>query len=345
MKVGLVSSAVPLVFGGGRFIVDWLREKLEERGHRVETVFVPSTESPDTVLQQMAAFRLMRLEDHFERVVTFRPPSHVVRHPRKVVWFIHHMRVFYDLWDTEYRGMPDRAPQRALRSAIMRADTAALREAHRVFTNSRVVGDRLRRFNGVESEVLYPPVLRPEIFAAGDHGDEIVCVCRVESHKRQHLLVEAMRHARTPVRLRLCGVGTNPDYVQSLRRAAAEGGTADRVVIEDRWITEEEKAARLERALAAAYVPFDEDSYGYPTIEAAHARRCTVTVSDSGGVTEFVQDGETGLVAAPEPEAVAAAFDRLHADRALARRLGANAAERVSELGIDWDTVVEKLLA
>ncbi len=346
MKVGLVSSAVPLISGGARFIVDWLREKLEERGHQVETVYIPSNDGDlDTVLQQMAAFRMMHLEDYFERVVTFRPPSHVVRHPCKVVWFIHHIRVFYDLWDTPYRPVPDRAPQRALRAAIMRADTAALREACRVFTNSRVVGDRLRRFNGVDSEVLYPPVLRPEIFVAGDHGDEIVCVCRVEGHKRQRLLVEAMRHVRTPVRLRLCGVGTSPDYVQSLRRIAAEGGAADRVIVEDRWITEGEKAARLQHALAAAYVPFDEDSYGYPTIEAAHARRCTVTVSDSGGVTEFVQDGVTGLVAAPEPRAVAAAFDRLHADRTLARRLGANAAERVSELGIDWDTVVEKLLA
>jgi glycosyltransferase involved in cell wall biosynthesis len=345
MKIGLVSSAVPLVNGGGRFIVDWLREKLEERGHRVETVFVPTIDNPDSVLQQMTAFRLMRLEEHFERVVTFRPPAHVVRHPRKVVWFIHHMRYFYDLWDTEHRPFPDLAPHRALRDAIVRADTAALREAHRVFTNSRVVGDRVRRFNGLESEILYPPVLRPELFAAGEHGDEIVCVCRLERHKRQHLLIEAMRHTRTPVRLRLCGVGLDPNYPPFLRRAAEESEAADRITVEDRWITEEEKAARLRHALAAAYVPFDEDSYGYPTIEAAHARRCTVTVSDSGGVPEFVEDGVTGLVAAPEPEAVAAAFDRLHADRALARRLGANAAERVSELGIEWDAVVAKLLA
>jgi glycosyltransferase involved in cell wall biosynthesis len=62
-------------------------------------------------------------------------------------------------------------------------------------------------------------------------------------------------------------------------------------------------------------------------------------------VAEFVEDGVTGLVAAPEPQALAEAFDRLHADRALARRLGANAAERVSALGIEWGTVVEKLLA
>ncbi len=345
MKVGLVSSAVPLVNGGGRFIVDWLREKLEERGHRVETVFVPTVDIADTLIQQMAAFRLMRLEDHFERVVTFRPPAHMVRHPRKVVWFIHHVRYLYDLWDSEHRPFPDLAPHRALRDAVVRADTAALREAHRVFTNSRVVGDRVRRFNGLESEVLYPPVLRPELFAAGEHGDEVVCVCRLERHKRQHLLIEAMGHTRTPVRLRLCGVSLDPNYQSSLRRAAAEGPAADRITVEDRWITEEEKAARLERALASAYVPFDEDSYGYPTIEAAHARRCTVTVSDAGGVAEFVRDGETGLVAAPEPAAVAAAFDRLHADRALARRLGAAAAGRVAALGIDWDTVVEKLLA
>lgn len=345
MRIGLVSSAVPLIDGGGRFIVEWLREKLEERGHRVETVFVPSTENPDTVLQQMTAFRLMRLEHYFERVITFRPPAHVVRHPRKVVWFIHHMRIFYDLWGSEYGAIADHAPQRALRAAIIRADTAALSEAHRVFTNSRAVGERLSRFNGIGSEILYPPVLRPDLFAAGEYGEEIVCICRVEDHKRQRLLVEAMRHVRTDVRLRLCGVGSDPDYGRSLRRIATEAGLAGRVAFQERWITEEEKAARLEHALAAAYVPFDEDSYGYPTLEAAHARRCTVTASDSGGVAEFVQDGETGLVAAPEPQAIAAAFDRLHADRALARRLGANAADRIAALGIEWDTVIAKLLA
>ena len=209
-------------------------------------MFIPSADDPDTVLQQMTAFRLMRLEDHFERVITFRPPAHVVRHSRKVVWFIHHMRVV--LRSLGHRVPADAGPCAAprARAAVMRADTAALREARRVFTNSRVVGDRLRRFNGLESEVLYPPVLRPELFAAGEYGDEIVCVCRVERHKRQHLLMEAMRHVRTPVRLRLCGIGLDADYIQSLRRLAAESGDGDRVVVEDRWITEEEKAARLQ---------------------------------------------------------------------------------------------------
>ena len=345
MKIGLISSAVPLVRGGGRFIVDWLHEKLKERRHQVEIVYIPNTDDTATILQQMAAFRLMKLDDYFDRVITFRPPSHLVSHPVKVAWFIHHVRIFYDLWDSPYRAFPDNAPARALRSAIVKADTAGLQEAHRIFTNSRVVGDRLRRFNGIESEVLYPPVLHPEQFRVGPYGDEIVCVSRLEHHKRQHLLVEAMRHVRSGVRLRLSGTGLSEHYLGELRGAIARHGLDGRVTMENRWISGEEKAAQLEGALAAAYVPLDEDSYGYPTVEAAHARRCTVTVSDAGGVSEFVRDGETGLAVPPEPEALAQAFDRLHVDRALAARLGGAAAGRVAELSIDWDTVVAKLLS
>jgi glycosyltransferase involved in cell wall biosynthesis len=344
MKIGLISSAVPLIQGGGRFIVDWLAEKLRERGHAVEAIFIPSADEPATILQQMAAFRMIGLEA-FERVVTFRPPAHVVSHPRKVVWFIHHIRVFYDLWDTEYRPVPDRPPGRALRAAIMQADTAALREAHRVFTNSAVVGDRLRRFNGIDSEVLYPPLLRPELFRCGPYGEEIVSVCRIEHHKRQHLLIEAMRHVHSGVRLRLCGLSASPPYLAALQAQIAAAGLGGRVVLEPRWITEAEKAALLATALASAYVPLDEDSYGYPTIEAAQAARCTITLADSGGTGEFVRHGLNGLVMAPDPVAIAEAFDTLHADRARAARLGRAAQARLAEMGIDWDGVIARLLS
>ena len=345
MRIGLISTAIPLVRGGGRFIVDWLHEKLLERGHAAEVIYLPYTDEQEHILPQMAAFRMIRLDEHFDRVITFRPPSHVVQHPRKVVWFIHHLRMFYDLWNTVYCPVADNPAGRAMRATVMAADNVALGEAHRVFTNSRVVGNRMRRFNGIGSEVLYPPLLRPELFRSGEYGEEIVSVCRVEHHKRQHLLVEAMAHTCTPVRLRLCGTSSNGPYVDALRDSARRLGVRDRVVIEDRWITEEEKAARLENALASVYAPFDEDSYGYPTLEAAHARRCTVTASDAGGVAEFVLDGATGLVVEPEPAALAEAFDRLHADRGLARRLGDASSERVAQLGIDWDTVTKKLLA
>ncbi len=70
----------------------------------------------------------------------------------------------------------------------------------------RTVSDRLRQFNDIESEVLYPPLQDPERFRSDGYGDEIVCVSRIEHHKRQHLLIEALSHTKTPVKLRLCGV-------------------------------------------------------------------------------------------------------------------------------------------
>jgi glycosyltransferase involved in cell wall biosynthesis len=345
MKVGLVSSAVPLAQGGYRQIVESLADELRKRGHDPEVIYVPTADGHESVLDEMAALRAMRFGEVFDRVITFRPPAHVIQHPRKVAWFIHHLRVFYDLWDSPYRPFPDNAQFRALRDTLVSADTAALISARNVFSNSHVVADRLARYNGVQAEVLYPPVHAPERFRAGDYGDEIVCVSRIEPHKRQHLLVEALGLTKTAVRLRLSGPGNGPDYAASLSATAERLGVQDRLVVDDRWIEEDEKIAILETALAAAYVALDEDCYGYPTLEAAHAKRASVTVSDAGGVLEFVVDGQCGLIAEPEPASLAAAFDRLYADRALARRLGEAAHGRIDDLGVSWDRVVERLLA
>ena len=98
-----------------------------------------------------------------------------------------------------------------------------------------------------------------------------------------------------------------------------------------------------EEALAVYYGPFDED-YGYVTLEGFAADRPVVTLTDSGGPLEFVADGETGLVAAPEPKAIADAFDRLFVDRDLAARLGAAGNALVRAEVPRWPDVVARLL-
>jgi len=97
-------------------------------------------------------------------------------------------------------------------------------------------------------------------------------------------------------------------------------------------------------ALGVYYGPFDED-YGYVTIEGFAARRPVVTLGDSGGPLEFVQDGETGLVAPPDPVAIAGAFDRLYADRVLAARLGASGRALIEREVPSWSEIVARLLA
>jgi glycosyltransferase involved in cell wall biosynthesis len=345
MRIALCSSFVPFVNGGYRNIIEWLEVKLLEAGHQVERVYLPEHDDKDLLFRQMAAFRFVDLSAA-DRLICFRPQSHLVPHPNKVVWFIHHLRPFYDLWDNAtYRGFPDDPKHQGLRDALHAVDSAALREARRVFSNSKIVGDRLARFNDIDSEVLYPPILHPERFVFRGMNDEIVCVCRIEHHKRQHLLVEALQHCRSNVRLRLCGASFDAGYVTALGHMATDQGVADRLTIDSRWITEDEKADLLADCLATAYLPLDEDSYGYPTLEAAHASKPTLTAEDSGGVLEFVVQGINGSVASPDPRSIALEMDRLFDDRNRARQLGQAANARIADLNIDWPHVIERLLA
>jgi glycosyltransferase involved in cell wall biosynthesis len=344
MKIALCSSYIPFVNGGARNIVDWLEPILTTEGHQVERIYLPQLDAPEQLFQQKMAYRWLDLESA-DRIICFRPPAHFIPHPHKILWFIHHIRVFYDLWDSPYRGFPNDAKYRGIRDALHISDSAALGEAKKIFTNSAVVSKRLKHFNQIDSEVLYPPVIEPERFHSKDYNDEVVYICRLEHHKRQHLLIEAMKYTKTPVRLRLCGTSSNLDYLEELTKAIDKFNLSGQVTLDNRWISEEEKVELLSLCLAAVYLPVDEDSYGYPSIEASHSCKAILTTSDAGGVLELIEDGVNGYISDPSPEALAEALDKFYLDRENTKKMGLNARRRLSDLNISWSHVVERLLA
>jgi glycosyltransferase involved in cell wall biosynthesis len=347
MKVILASSTNPFVRGGATLFVDWLEQALKARGHTVDTILVPFSEEPAAILEQLFAFRLIDMTLHGDRLIAIRTPSHLLRHPNKVSWFIHHYRGAYDLWGTRYQSLPNSPEGIAIRDAIVAADNLGLGECRRIFSNSAVVRDRLQRYNSLAAEVLYPPLPEPAIFRPGTYGDYLLLFCRIAHHKRQWLAIEALRHTRTPVKLVIAGP-VDPDsvpYLDQLRVLVSRHGLADRVVIHARWVPDAEKAELFAGALAVIYFPFDEDSYGYPSLEAHTARKAVLTTADSGGTLELIENGRNGFVTPPDPEQIGEAMDRLYADRELARRMGGEGVERMRELGVDWDHVIERLLA
>lgn len=345
MRIALCSSFVPFVNGGGRFIVEWLAEELMKHGHQTEIIWLPFVETPDTMFRQMMAYRMIDLAEKADKLIAFRPPAYVIPHPNKTLWFIHHFRKYYDLWGSAFGEARGDSRSQAFRNRLIAADTAAIGEARQIFTNSRVVSNRLKRFNGLDSEVLYPPIYCPERFTPGNYGDEIVLVCRIEPHKRQELFIEAMRFVKTGVKLRLCGLSHDGKYAAKLQNIAGKHGLKSKITIEHRWISEAEKTAIIKDALAVIYAPVDEDSYGYPTLEGALAEKPVVTTHDAGGTLEFVENGRNGFICDPSPESLAAAFDALWRDREQARRMGRAARERICEMRIDWSHVVESVTA
>jgi glycosyltransferase involved in cell wall biosynthesis len=344
MRVLVASTYVPFIEGGGRMIVRDLVRAVREHGHEVDTVEIPFVSVWDRMLEQMLALRLMDVEDAADILVAIRTPSYLLRHPNKRLWFIHHHRGAYDLWGTPYQDLPSTPEGLGVRDAIIAADELYLRESQRIFTNSQIVADRLREFNGLQGEVLYPPLGEPQRFVSGAAEDYVFYPCRITGHKRQHLLVRAAAHLTTDVRVVIAGAADSPEQLDPLRETIAHHRLEDRVQLIPRWISEEEKADLIARSIGVLYVPFLEDSYGYVTLEAFHARKPVITCSDSGGTLEIIEDGVNGLIASPEPASLAAAIDRLRADPRDALEMGERAHATLRAKGISWERVIDRLL-
>jgi glycosyltransferase involved in cell wall biosynthesis len=349
MRIAVCHPQTPFVRGGAETHAEQLVRALRQAGHEAEVVFVAGKWYPGTeVVHQMAVWRSLDLSESndlpIDAVIPLKFPAYLVKHERKIVWLIHQHRTAYELWQhPDYADLARQEEGGQVRDMIHAADRIALGEAKRVFTNSKNVQDRLWSSLRIASEPLYHLSPIAEALLAmdgGDYGDAIVFPSRFESLKRQTLAIEAMRHVRTPVHLVLVGRGPEEE---TLRRQIGDIKVEDRVSIEVG--PSDEKLERLMLgALGVYYGPYDED-YGYVTIEGFAARRPVITLSDSGGPLEFVLHGETGLVAPPEPTAIADAFDRLHEDRSLAARLGSAGHALIEREVPSWPEVVARLLA
>ena len=318
--------------------------KCREFGHESTLIRIPFRwEPPDCIPEQILACRLFRIPNA-DLVVSFKFPAYFVPHPNKVLWIVHQFRQAYDFWGTEFQGLPDNADGVRLRDSIRAADNSFLPEAKKIFVNSEVTGKRLKQFNGLDATVLYPPLLNEKHFRCDGYGDYIFAPGRVNSTKRQRLLVESMVHCRTAVQLVVAGSTESHLDSVDIKNFIAAHRLENRVTFVDRFITEQEKAEWFGRALGSAYIPYDEDSYGYVTLESYLAEKPVITCIDSGGTDLLVKDGATGYVVPPDPKALAGAMDRLFLDRALAKRMGEAGRDLVRGLRIDWNHIIASLV-
>lgn len=340
-RILICTAQVPFVRGGAEYLVEGLQGALRERGHTVDVVALPYQWHPvERIAESALAWRMLDIGAvngaPVDLVIGTKFPSYMVRHPRKVVWLVHQHRQAYDWYGTPLSDFANIPAHRQVRDAIFRMDRRGLGECRARYTISRNVSARLRRFNGIDSEPLYPPSRYAPRLRAGPYGDYILSSSRLDRAKRLDLLLEAVARAAAPVRLLLAGAG--PDR-ERLEAVAARLGLGERARFLG-FVSDDELVELYAGARAVYYAPVDED-YGFATVEAYGAARPVITTDDAGGVLEFVEDGVSGLVCAPEAAAIARALDALAASPALAERLGRAGQPQVA--AITWAKVVDAL--
>lgn len=164
--------------------------------------------------------------------------------------------------------------------------------------------------------------------------DHFFTASRLDSTKRVHLLVEAMRYVPQDVPLRIAGTGPESDR---LRELAADDPRIEFLG----YVATDELVGLYADALAVPFVPLDED-LGLITLEAMCSGKPVLTTRDAGGPTELVVNGVNGFVTAPDPPLLGRALATLAADPASARRMGE--AARRTGARVTWERTVAALL-
>lgn len=336
-RVIVCNTMDPFITGGSELFAARLTEELNRAGHRAVQVTFPAR-LPKFRHEHLARIALpwetLDLSAAADVVIPLRFPTWLVQHPNKVVYLNHQLRVAYDLFDAPHG--PKASPETEAARQFVMARDARLAEAKKLFAVSRNVSARLKHYNGIEAELLYHGLPLEGRHRQGDYGDYIFSVGRLVPMKRFDLLIRAMAQTKTPVRCLIGGQGRQQVELEAL---IAELGAEEKVQLLG-WTSDERLLDLYSSALGVYYAPVDED-YGLVTLEAFHSAKPVLTAADSGGVLEFVCDGDNGLILPPDPAAFAEAIDRLYLDRQLARRMGGAGADAVRH--VTWENCVSRL--
>jgi glycosyltransferase involved in cell wall biosynthesis len=340
----ICTTQVPFTTGGAESHVEGLRRALIAAGYKAEVVALPfKWYPPAEIMRGAMAWRMLDLSaangQPVDLVIGMKFPAYLVAHERKVLWILHQYRAAYNLWGTPFDDLSTYPEGARVREWIKHCDERFIPEALKVFANSKVVAERLRRYNNIDSEPLYHPPPLADQLRTGEQGDYIFYPSRLEPQKRQELLIAAAQHLTSPAKIVLAGGSGDVKHYEGLVRRHSAG---DRVTLRG-FVSEPEMLELYANSLGVCYLPFDED-YGYVPLEGMLAGKPLITASDSGGPSEFVEHQHTGLIVDPDPKTIAAAVDQLYSDRAQARRMGERGREKLLAMKLSWSNVVEKII-
>jgi glycosyltransferase involved in cell wall biosynthesis len=191
-------------------------------------------------------------------------------------------RYLWDLYEEHVKGRAFR-PLLALVARRLRAqDSRAARRVDRFIAISQEVAGRIRRNYGRDSQVIYPPVDVERVVPDGKNPEDFyLVVSRLVPYKRIDLAIAAANK----LRIRLVVVGEGPER-RRLERLAGP-------TVEFLGRLGDAEIAELYARCRAFLFPGYED-FGIAPVEAQAAGRPVIAYG-SGGATETVLNGETGL--------------------------------------------------
>ena len=261
-------------------------------GERIKTLVSPTTRPGWQVLKSALAFehKTQFLKDYETLIFSGSVAPLAIKHSRALrnIYYCHTPpRFVYDLKDY-YLDAATRIQRPVLKALIAYLQPRyedAIGRMDKIFANSKNVQGRLKRYLGVDSEVLYPPV-DTERFKWLSDGDYFLSTARLEPLKRVELIVEAFKQMPDQKLI----VTSGGSQLEVLKKLA---GDAPNIEFTG-WVSEERLAELVGHCKATIYIPKDED-FGMSPIESIAAGKHVIGV-DEGGVGESILVGVSGVL-------------------------------------------------
>lgn len=162
---------------------------------------------------------------------------------------------------------------------------SAIHQMDQVLVNSDNVKNRLKKYTGIDSVVVYPPVATSKFECLGDSG-YYLSTARLAYGKRVDVIVRAFL-AMPEISLVILSDGSERVMLEKI------ANNAENIKFVG-WQSDEEIRQWIGKSRAVIYIPVDED-FGMSPVEAMAAGKPVIGVAE-GGLLETIQEEQTGIL-------------------------------------------------
>ena len=376
MKIAIAApSPVPFTIGGAEKLWWGLQEYINKyTSHQCELIKIPVEENDfQGLIKSYKNFYDLDLS-YFDLVLSTKYPAWLVKHDNHICYMQHCLRGLYDTypfssppWENvscfktindikngiknnrtdipalfsqldEIINDPSVPPELFdfpgdfIRTVIHYLDKQAMKGIKRFFAISRTVQNRKEYFPpGAPVEIVYHPS-NLNGFNSFSY-DYFFTASRLDGPKRIKMIIDAYMKSDTSIPLKIAGTGPLENELQ-------ECSKDDQRIEFLGFISDKDLLDYYANAFAVIFVPHEED-YGLVTIEAMMSGKPVISFNDSGGVKEFVINGETGFLSDPSIDGLKSMIEKMSGNKNFAVKMGGQGKKRVKT--ITWENTVSSL--
>jgi len=376
VKIAIVApSPIPFTVGGAEKLWWGILEYINKHTtYHCELIKIPTKEDNFwNLIDSYYKFYSLDLS-HFDMIISTKYPVWMVQHHNHHLYMFHCLRGLYDTY--HFTGLSEKVetdnkkilkllklidnneelslvfnelfklkndnsipqelfifPGPLIRKIVHYFDKKAMGKIKNFSAISQTVIDRKDYFpNNVKVKKIYPPTHLNSL--KNESYNYFFTASRMDGPKRVKDIILAYKKVKTNIPLKIAGTGPLMEELKELARD-------DKRIEFLGFVSDEKLIEYYANACAVIFIPYDED-YGLITIEAMMSEKPVITYLDSGGVTEFVEHGVTGLISKPNIDSLAQNIEYIANDLKLCIKMGKEANRRVSN--ITWENLIKNLL-